>query len=539
MAGAVQKVSVRAADGITFELDREQVYRSDFLQQQLKDAARQEEHAPCLHIGLQHSTREQIQRCFGYLKTPPPIEAHDDTIFDDLNVANYLALQPAIQALCEWVAGAIEGCASSDAITKRFQMGKRAELEEEEQGAQQKSEAETHPPGRFESLHTTFWTAHLQPILSNTALENLSHTCPEFGPLARYNSISKVLTFKEVTAPKRLRELEDLSDWMNLAEEKMTDIAVKLVERLTESEGDENEGSQVHLHDIFGEVLHLEMEFDYFRALDDQSEYRFNVIQLIIDAYQSGPQAEFKHSEKVAWTQEKIKALLQQVRGYLERNKDETVARLAAARSFIIKTMVEPNSGAPDDEIDSIVARYRSKSPPRTRGVCAKRRRGGPAGATDMGREQLLARLRRVRTFPPGCPWSMGIWVEPGDDGDGRGREREAIGCLSDVIRHASSSPHLRGHATLECQYRLPPHVSSAAIALWNVGPSPALFKVSSSRCEVGELITVCPADVRRIVGLAAPCWGEEDGEGCGKADETLEFVDQAGHHWLRIRLVR
>ena len=174
-------------------------------------------------------------------------------------------------------------------------------------------------------------------MLSNTALENLSRTCPEFGPLARYNNNSKALTFEKVTAPKRLRGMEALSNDMHLAEENMTDVALMLVE--SRCEGDENEGSQVHLHDVFGEVLHLEMEFDYCRALDDPSEYRLKVIQLIIEADQSCPQAEFQHSKKDARAKGHIRALLHQVRRYLQKNNRETVARLAAAKPFIIKRL--------------------------------------------------------------------------------------------------------------------------------------------------------------------------------------------------------
>jgi hypothetical protein len=370
-----------------------------------------------LELALEDSkcTKVNVQRVFleymkpnaerdlwDYMEREP--EEADKTIFESLEIANYLDLGPVISILCRCIARVINTmCADTAAIRERFQMQEQDSL--------------------FNRISPDFWQTHLFRELPSEKQDMMFASCGAFSPLnPKFRKLLKCLLQQ---LPNQLAEIDTLTGYMECAKVDAEDIAKKWIEEWCKAEDEDSVGT--HLHHIIGKLLGKEADFDYEgTAYDDKkSKYRLNVIDKIIEweekckevigSIKKGPKKERTESVKKT-----INMGAQEVISYLERCRVKDTTHLTNTTTVFLRVSLsyeDDEDDLSDDEIQDTARLLLSEfevhqnNSGTTRGTKRQKKSlggGGSGGASTKKTARVMLR-EAVRTFPEGCAWQLVI----------------------------------------------------------------------------------------------------------------------------------
>jgi hypothetical protein len=325
------------------------------------------------------------------------------TIFESMEIANYLDLEPVIRMLCRCIARVINTmCADTTEITERFQMQEQDSM--------------------FNRISPDLWQKNLFSLLSNDKRDMMFASCSASPLNNGMEHWKKDFNLLLVGLPRRLEEIQELTEHMNTAIEGAHTIAEMWVEEWN----DEDSPKTQHLHEIMGKLIGIEL--DYYRVLENKkSKYRFGVMELIIECegnIRSTTDNIQDKTEKVQSAKETIRKGAEEIiRDYLEGHKKHNTSLLAqlttvVARVFLSNEEEDEHDNSDDEEIRSriepLIRNLFSRSEASEGGSKRQKTRGGNSRATscEAARRTKLRDLRNdIRTFPEGCVWQLVISV--------------------------------------------------------------------------------------------------------------------------------
>jgi hypothetical protein len=324
------------------------------------------------------------------------------TIFESIEIANYLDLEPVIRMLCRCIARVINTmCADTTEITERFQMQEQNSI--------------------FNRISPDLWQKHLFSLLSNDKRDMMFASCSASSPLNNgMEHWKKNFNLVLVGLPRRLEEIQELTKHMNTAIE----YADKIAEKWVEEWNDEDSPKSQHLHEIMAKLL--DTDFDYDKA----KKYRFGVLELIIECegnIRSRTDNIEDKTEKVQSAKETItKGAEEIIRDYLEGHKNHNTSLLAQLRTAVARVFLSNDEEDEEDEQDNsadeeirnsikpLIQNFCSSSETSEGGSKRQKTRGGNsrASSSQAARTMLRAMLRNdIRTFPEGCVWQLVISI--------------------------------------------------------------------------------------------------------------------------------